>query len=339
MGLSNEIVKAVVNGEIIEPITFIKIKNYCNKKEIAATVNQMRVILSNGSENTHSPNYKKYFKKVGYGKYSILPEFRRERKFYWLNVDSTKYKWSFSDSKVGECQRYSNLNPNGNRRKNEESFKDIQIGDLIVAYETGQVKAITAVCEVVDKFEENSEILIDFQKKIDFKTYLYIDAIKASPALSKCSAVHFRRGTLLSLKEHHFKTIVRMLEMLNSQDYFQEELDDAVKKSLKDSSEERRKRLNKRVDMIPATFEVKVKAFKRDADVIAEVLSNANGICEKCKKAAPFKRIDGTPYLEVHHKIWLSKGGKDTVDNAIAVCPNCHREFHYGDQNGRRRTK
>ncbi|MFM0350878.1 HNH endonuclease [Paraburkholderia sp. RL17-347-BIC-D] len=26
----------------------------------------------------------------------------------------------------------------------------------------------------------------------------------------------------------------------------------------------------------------------------------------------------------------LAQGGPDTVANAIALCPNCHRERHYG---------
>jgi 5-methylcytosine-specific restriction protein A len=76
---------------------------------------------------------------------------------------------------------------------------------------------------------------------------------------------------------------------------------------------------------------VKTRAFKRNADVIAEVLIRANGVCEKCDKKAPFLRSsDGTPFLEVHHLVRLADGGKDTVENAKAVCPNCHRELHYG---------
>ncbi|MGL6002403.1 MAG: HNH endonuclease, partial [Plesiomonas sp.] len=56
-----------------------------------------------------------------------------------------------------------------------------------------------------------------------------------------------------------------------------------------------------------------------------------NGCCQKCKNEAPFNRkSDGTPYLEVHHKIFLSDGGEDTVENSIALCPNCHRELHFG---------
>ena len=65
--------------------------------------------------------------------------------------------------------------------------------------------------------------------------------------------------------------------------------------------------------------------------MVAETLLRSNGICEECKNEAPFMRLkDGTPYLEVHHKIRLAYGGEDTVENAIAVCPNCHRKEHYG---------
>ncbi|WP_413817679.1 HNH endonuclease [Pseudomonas viridiflava] len=33
--------------------------------------------------------------------------------------------------------------------------------------------------------------------------------------------------------------------------------------------------------------------------------------------------------MEVHHKIRLADGGLDTLENAVALCPNCHRATHY----------
>ena len=46
---------------------------------------------------------------------------------------------------------------------------------------------------------------------------------------------------------------------------------------------------------------------------------------------APFNRdSNDTEYLEVHHKLPLAENGDDTVENAIALCPNCHRHAHYG---------
>ena len=71
--------------------------------------------------------------------------------------------------------------------------------------------------------------------------------------------------------------------------------------------------------------------FKRNPVVIIEVLDRAKGICENCKKPAPFIRdTDQTPYLEVHHIVPLANDGDDMIENAIALCPNCHRHAHHG---------
>jgi len=79
------------------------------------------------------------------------------------------------------------------------------------------------------------------------------------------------------------------------------------------------------------SIEVVTTRFLRNADVIVEVLKRANGFCERCKCSAPFiRKKDKTPYLEVHHVELLSKGGEDTVENAIGLCPSCHRELHFG---------
>lgn len=70
--------------------------------------------------------------------------------------------------------------------------------------------------------------------------------------------------------------------------------------------------------------------FKRCPHVVAYVRQHANGRCQSCGKVAPFKKDDGNPYLEVHHLQRLAENGSDTPDNTIAVCPNCHRQLHYG---------
>lgn len=72
--------------------------------------------------------------------------------------------------------------------------------------------------------------------------------------------------------------------------------------------------------------------YSRDPKVVAWVLKKSGGICESCKTPAPFKNSDGDFYLEVHHLRRLADGGTDTVTNAVAVCPNCHRELHYGGE-------
>ena len=50
-----------------------------------------------------------------------------------------------------------------------------------------------------------------------------------------------------------------------------------------------------------------------------------------CEQEAPFKNTKGEPYLETHHVVWIAKGGEDTIENTVALCPNCHRKMHVVD--------
>jgi len=95
-------------------------------------------------------------------------------------------------------------------------------------------------------------------------------------------------------------------------------------------SRSREERLEK-ASKVPEEIQVISRGFKRNADVVTAVLDRANGFCENCKNKAPFiRKKDNTPYLEVHHIKQLADGGEDSVKNAIAVCPNCHRKLHFG---------
>ncbi len=80
----------------------------------------------------------------------------------------------------------------------------------------------------------------------------------------------------------------------------------------------------------PPAVTTQVTKYQRDPKVKAWVLKEANGHCENCNSLAPFLTPEDEPFLEVHHLRHLADGGSDTVTNAIALCPNCHREFHYG---------
>lgn len=79
------------------------------------------------------------------------------------------------------------------------------------------------------------------------------------------------------------------------------------------------------------------RVFERRPDVKAWVLRASAGVCELCRSPAPFVTGDGQPFLELHHVHRLADGGPDTVENAVAVCPNCHRMLHHGVDRGARR--
>jgi 5-methylcytosine-specific restriction protein A len=57
----------------------------------------------------------------------------------------------------------------------------------------------------------------------------------------------------------------------------------------------------------------------------------AEGECEGCGEEAPFETAKGRPFLEVHHIHRLSDGGPDHPRHVAALCPNCHRRVHHGE--------
>jgi 5-methylcytosine-specific restriction protein A len=96
--------------------------------------------------------------------------------------------------------------------------------------------------------------------------------------------------------------------------------------------EAKRKNLSKpQGSLRPEISSSAITKYQRDATVKAWVLQQANGKCESCGRSAPFNGSDGLPFLEVHHVRQLADSGSDTVTNAVALCPNCHREAHYGE--------
>ena len=73
---------------------------------------------------------------------------------------------------------------------------------------------------------------------------------------------------------------------------------------------------------------VSTTAYERNEDVVELAKRRAYGKCQLCEGPAPFLDKKGAPFLECHHIVWLSKNGDDTIENTVALCPNCHRKMH-----------
>lgn len=71
--------------------------------------------------------------------------------------------------------------------------------------------------------------------------------------------------------------------------------------------------------------------IQRSDKVKEYAILRANGLCELCNKTAPFLTSNGIPFLEVHHIMKLADDGPDEPENVAALCPNCHRESHFGE--------
>ena len=82
-------------------------------------------------------------------------------------------------------------------------------------------------------------------------------------------------------------------------------------------------------NQFPDRANVVVQVIKRDNRVRAHAIKRAKGKCEYCNVRG-FLTTSGDFYLEAHHIIALCDSGRDTVDNVIALCPQHHRQAHYG---------
>lgn len=124
------------------------------------------------------------------------------------------------------------------------------------------------------------------------------------------------------------KELIKLDGMITAEQY-NKELENEIKKIQQLSDAEIKDRISKSDK--PEVITIVSKAYKRNPEVVVATLRRANGYCEKCRCKAPFiRKSDNTPYLEVHHRIPLSEGGDDNLENTIALCPNCHRELHFG---------
>lgn len=81
------------------------------------------------------------------------------------------------------------------------------------------------------------------------------------------------------------------------------------------------------IDRVVSEITTTSKTYVRNPIIAQYAKNRAQGYCELCGASAPFA-VDGVPYLEAHHLQLVSEGGKDSIDNISALCPNCHRRMH-----------
>ncbi|HYO12524.1 MAG TPA: HNH endonuclease [Thermoanaerobaculia bacterium] len=84
-----------------------------------------------------------------------------------------------------------------------------------------------------------------------------------------------------------------------------------------------------------STQDRRVNVRLRSRAVKIYVLRRANGVCEGCGNPAPFKKPNGQPFLESHHIRRLADLGPDHPRWVAALCPNCHRRAHEGEDRDR----
>jgi 5-methylcytosine-specific restriction protein A len=206
-------------------------------------------------------------------------------------------------------------------------YEDKQEGDIL--YYTGEGRqgnqTLTAANKRLVESKENSTEVLLFEV---FKTteYTYKGEVKLidKPFIEK----------QLDEDDNLRNVYVFPLRILNESAYINdnntviESRELKLKRIKKATDEEVFNRAQQTGQEKPGYSYTKTKVYQRSEYVIEAVLRRAKGVCELCQCNAPFIKKDGTAYLEVHHIKQLAKGGSDRINNAVALCPNCHRKIH-----------
>jgi 5-methylcytosine-specific restriction protein A len=113
------------------------------------------------------------------------------------------------------------------------------------------------------------------------------------------------------------------IDVETTQNASEEELFELAKRSAERGSED--------LDSNQGTSSGGGNNSQRRSEVVRQfALKTANGVCQGCDEDAPFRDSNRKPFLEVHQLQRLSDGGPDRPENVIALCPNCHRRRHEG---------
>ncbi|MDE5966863.1 MAG: HNH endonuclease [Lachnospiraceae bacterium] len=214
------------------------------------------------------------------------------------------------------------------------NLTNINTGDIVYLYEAAPVKAIRWKCKVTDVRREDS--IIDDSAYCDSGITYDGPFIELEPLceyflLQQLSLNNLRKNGYYgnmqgSCRIERFKP--ELSEYIHKIDKIQTSDEELTKVIQKISMQELEKLARSSSKRNPEVREIKTKQYNRSVFVSAYTKRRAGKYCELCGEMAPFLDKDGNPYLEIHHVVWLSNGGEDSINNTVALCPNCHKKMH-----------
>lgn len=214
------------------------------------------------------------------------------------------------------------------------SIKNIQIGDVVYLYVSSPVQEIHWKCLVTD----TGRMIPQIKGDLPFFNYDVSESTFQGPYIELRPAYEFSLPDLVSfrqLKNNGLKNRLmgpcRVNPQLSAYLAHVEEIQQDEEKQeshLQSLSTAQLLALAKKHSGPSRTKQTTSSSFSRSPYIAQYAKRRANGFCQLCDNPAPFVAANGEPYLESHHVIWLSQGGQDSIENTVALCPNCHRKMH-----------
>ena len=85
------------------------------------------------------------------------------------------------------------------------------------------------------------------------------------------------------------------------------------------------------------TITINGKTYKRHNYLMVQIKKYREFKCQFC--STQIQKANGEYYIEACHIKAKSEGGKDSLNNILILCPNCHKLFDYGLRENEKHTK
>lgn len=131
---------------------------------------------------------------------------KKEEKYWWLNANPKI--WSFSNISVGESQKYTIYNENGNKRKVFQNFLDAKAGDIVICYESNPIKKIVGIAQIIS---ENDGEVIEFEKIETLVSPIDYSLIKDCEELENMEFLKNPNGSLFKLTKEEYDYIIDLI--------------------------------------------------------------------------------------------------------------------------------
>lgn len=256
---------------------------------------------------------------------------------------------------------------NGRRVSHHERMKEIKHGDIIIHSYRQAIKAVSIAktdayeatrpkelpprwCET--GWRVDSEYIV-FEKTIHFSEYknelIKLQPEKGGPLKKTGDGIgNGVEGYLFEANKEMFEFLLDKIADVQSAEFEKWRVYDLLNFKIEDKQDLTEIEIEMQIEGVQARHHsieqlaklinvnpVQKKSQKKESTVyyrspfIKEMVKQiADGKCQMCGEDAPFKDRSNGPYLEGHHVKRLADGGSDTVDNVVAICPNCHRKMH-----------
>lgn len=176
-----------------------------------------------------NPSYEEVFNDIEAGKVvlppaKVLPNDSGTQNYWWLNADPKI--WKIDSSELDDIQSYTSRNEKGNKRRIYKHFEEVELGDLVIGYQSSPVKEIKGIFEITEKLHyDNAEReIISFQIKELVKDIISWDDLKETKGLEECEVLINNQGSLFKLTAEEFEIIRDLIDERNINNEKEKEL-------------------------------------------------------------------------------------------------------------------